>query len=156
MRIVNINADESGDLAVTPADQPDGIADDTTDLPDPKRAARRVRAYIERCGDGLYDVVDRRPLYARDVYALTKAADKLAELSAENERLTKKVAVLEKRTAYYRDRISAAESVSSATLAADRQIEAHVARGDSPSVIFYAGAALAIAEVRARLAGEQS
>lgn len=81
MSIVNISADESGDIAVTPAvpEQPDGIEYDTRDLPDPKRAAERVNEYIAANGDGMYDLIDGHPLYARDLFALTKAADRLAE-----------------------------------------------------------------------------
>ena len=60
-------------------DQPDGIEYDTSDLPDPVLAAERVNEYIAANGDGMYDVIDGHPLYARDLYALTKAADKFAE-----------------------------------------------------------------------------
>lgn len=54
-------------------DQPDGIDDESRDLPDPARAAERVRAYIANCGDGLYDVVGGTPLYGRDLEAITRA-----------------------------------------------------------------------------------
>lgn len=57
----------------TPLDQPDDIDEQTNDLPDPARAAARVRAYIEASGDGLYDVQGGMPLYARDLEALTRA-----------------------------------------------------------------------------------
>ncbi len=58
----------------TPLDQPDGIDEQTNALPDPVRAAARVRAYIEASGDGLYDVQGGMPLYARDLEALTRVA----------------------------------------------------------------------------------
>lgn len=65
-------------------DQPDRIEDDTHDLPTPARAARRVRAYIAETGDGLYDVTNRRPLYARDLEAVARLvvgidADRIAQ-----------------------------------------------------------------------------
>lgn len=61
------------DITVIP-DQPDGIEDDSTDLPDPQRAANRVLAYITAWGDGLRDTADgKHPLYARDLYALVRA-----------------------------------------------------------------------------------
>lgn len=53
-------------------DQPDGIEDDSPDLPDPQRAAERVRAYIEAWGDGLCDVAYGKPLYARNLEAVTR------------------------------------------------------------------------------------
>ena len=53
--------------------QPDGIEDDSRDLPDVERAADRVRAYICESGDGLYDVYQGAPLYARDLEALCRA-----------------------------------------------------------------------------------
>ncbi len=54
-------------------DQPDGIEDDSRDMPDPQRAAERIRAYISESGDGLYDVAGGQPLYARDLEAVTRA-----------------------------------------------------------------------------------
>ena len=56
-------------------DQPDGIADDSRDLPELGRAAERVGNYIAANGDGIYDVIDGHPLYARDMEALRRAAD---------------------------------------------------------------------------------
>jgi hypothetical protein len=53
-------------------DQPDGIADDSTHIPNPVRAAERVREYIRASGDGLYDVQDCAPLYGRDLESLTR------------------------------------------------------------------------------------
>lgn len=53
--------------------QPDGIDEYSTDLPDVARAARRVRAWICEWGDGLIQVTNKRPLYARDLEALTRA-----------------------------------------------------------------------------------
>lgn len=53
--------------------QPDGIEDDSPDLPDPHRAAHRVIAYITAWGDGLIDTADGKPLYARDLVALAEA-----------------------------------------------------------------------------------
>lgn len=54
-------------------DQPDGIEDDSYDLPDPHRAAERVNAWIAAWGDGLIDVTDGNPLYARDLEAICRA-----------------------------------------------------------------------------------
>lgn len=55
-------------------DQPDGIEDDSPDLPDPHRAAQRVCDYITAWGDGLIDTADgKHPLYARDLVALAEA-----------------------------------------------------------------------------------
>jgi hypothetical protein len=61
-------------------DQPDGIEDGSPDLPDPQRAAERVRAYIEAWGDDLCDVTaGGQPLYARDLEAVTRAVLAVAE-----------------------------------------------------------------------------
>lgn len=57
----------------TPLDQPDGIDEQSTGLPEPARAAARVRAYISETGDGLYDIQGGMPLYARDLEALCRA-----------------------------------------------------------------------------------
>ncbi|MFI2577719.1 hypothetical protein ACH5AJ_36600 [Streptomyces rochei] len=54
-------------------EQPDGIEDDSWDLPDPHRAAERVGAWIAAWGDGLIDTADGHPLYARDLEALRRA-----------------------------------------------------------------------------------
>jgi hypothetical protein len=59
--------------------QPDGIEDDSRDMPDPARAAERILAYVEACGDGLYDVtaVTNSPLYGRDLCSVAQAVKKL-------------------------------------------------------------------------------
>ncbi|MFI2663236.1 hypothetical protein [Micromonospora carbonacea] len=62
-------------------DQPDGIDPHTTDLPDLARAAERIGEYIRANGDGLYDLIGRAPLYARDLEALRQAAEQLVALS---------------------------------------------------------------------------
>lgn len=67
--------------------QPDGIEDDSTDLPDPLKAAERVNAFLEQHGDGLVighpsDAQDYPPLYARDLQALANEAVE-AQLAAE-------------------------------------------------------------------------
>lgn len=54
-------------------DQPDGIEDDSYDLPDPHRAATRVRDWIGAWGDGLINTADGHPLYARDLEAICRA-----------------------------------------------------------------------------------
>ncbi|MEV4053012.1 hypothetical protein AB0J55_17655 [Amycolatopsis sp. NPDC049688] len=59
---------------MTAEEQPDGIADDSTDLPDPARAAERVNAFLAWFGDGLVGEGDDTPLYARDLQALANAA----------------------------------------------------------------------------------
>lgn len=56
-------------------EQPDGIADDSNDLPDPMRAAERVNAFLAWFGDGLMRVdVSAPPLFARDLQALANTA----------------------------------------------------------------------------------
>lgn len=62
-------------------DQPDGIEEDSHDLPDPQRAAERVSEFVSEYGDGrIYpevapEYVDKMPpLYARDLEALSRAA----------------------------------------------------------------------------------
>ncbi|NIL40489.1 hypothetical protein HCB17_04380 [Salinispora arenicola] len=54
-------------------DQPDGISNDSRDLPDPHRAVTRIREWIATWGDGLIDTADGCPLYARDLEAVTRA-----------------------------------------------------------------------------------
>jgi hypothetical protein len=67
-------------------DQPDGIADDSRDLPNPIRAAERVREYVCATGDGLYDVQDGAPLYGRDLEAICRAIMAAAErVASETE-----------------------------------------------------------------------
>lgn len=53
-------------------EQPDGIDEDSRDIPALARAEQRVRRYIENAGDGLYDEIDGAPLYGRDLEALTR------------------------------------------------------------------------------------
>lgn len=77
--------------AIRRTDQPDGIEDDSRDLPTVTRAARRVRAFISEWGDGLIDEAGRRPLYARDVFALVRAAEVAQERADEIERLRAEV-----------------------------------------------------------------
>lgn len=73
-------ADEASCIALTHVEpvpqQPDGIDeyDDSTPLPDPVRAAERVRAYVSEFGDGLYNVTGGAPLYGRDLEALCRLA----------------------------------------------------------------------------------
>ncbi|WP_086848377.1 hypothetical protein [Amycolatopsis kentuckyensis] len=56
-------------------DQPDGIASNSTDLPDPARAAERVNAFLSWFGDGLVRVdADAPPLFARDLQAVANVA----------------------------------------------------------------------------------
>ncbi|WP_435233328.1 hypothetical protein [Micromonospora aurantiaca (nom. illeg.)] len=75
---------ESSCIALTHVDvlpgQPDDIADDSRDLPDPVDAAQRVKEYISATGDGIYDVADGNPLYARDLEALRRATERASEV----------------------------------------------------------------------------
>ncbi len=64
--------------------QPDGIEDESRDLPDPVSAAERIIAYVEAFGDGLYDAVDGQPLYGRD---LCSVAEAVKELSRQRDQL---------------------------------------------------------------------
>lgn len=73
--------------------QPDGIADGSHDLPDPQRAAERVREFLEWYGDGrLYPCVapgteaKMPPLYARDLEALRQAAAEIERLRVESQK----------------------------------------------------------------------
>ncbi|WP_431728635.1 hypothetical protein [Verrucosispora sp. TAA-831] len=62
-------------------EQPDGIAADEPELPEPAAAARRVREYVTAFGDGIYDVTtEGYPLYGRDLDALSQQAIELAGL----------------------------------------------------------------------------
>lgn len=56
-------------------DQPDGIDDDSRDLPPVANAIERVLAYVTAFGDGRYDVVDGQVLYGRDLVAICRAAE---------------------------------------------------------------------------------
>jgi hypothetical protein len=72
---------------ITHPDQPDGIDEYSRDYPDVARAARRVNAWIREWGDGLIQVTNRRPLYARDLEALRRAAESVAGFQALEESL---------------------------------------------------------------------
>ena len=67
----------SGCIALTHVepvpDQPDGIEEDSRDMPDPRRAAERVVEYIAASGDGLYDVQGNAPLYGRDLESICRS-----------------------------------------------------------------------------------
>lgn len=63
--------------------QPDGIEEDSHDLPDPQKAAQRVNTFLSAYGDGLIIAEwlpeylppgGQPPLYARDLQALTNLA----------------------------------------------------------------------------------
>jgi hypothetical protein len=72
-------------------DQPDGIQDDSRDLPPVERAIERVRAYVTESGDGLYDVFHGSPPYGRDLEALCRAADGVALLTQRYDDLKARV-----------------------------------------------------------------
>lgn len=78
---------ESSCIALTHVDplpgQPDGIEDDSRDLPSPVRAAKRLREYIAANGDGIYDVIDGHPLYTRDLESLRRAGEQVGNLVTE-------------------------------------------------------------------------
>ncbi|HEU4422095.1 MAG TPA: hypothetical protein VFR67_06085 [Pilimelia sp.] len=83
----------AGCIALTHVDpipgQPDNIEDDTRGLPEPAGAAERVGEYIAATGDGIYDVQDGHPLYARDLEALRRAvADAHARTATASEETT--------------------------------------------------------------------
>lgn len=63
-------------------EQPDGIETDSNDLPDPREAAKRINSYVSEVGDGLYDNANGKPLYARDLEAITRAVLR-SELSVD-------------------------------------------------------------------------
>ncbi|MFI6228911.1 hypothetical protein ACIBCR_16530 [Micromonospora echinospora] len=75
---------QSSCIALTHVDvipgQPDDIDDDSHDLPEVAAAAERVGAYIAANGDGIYDLIDGHPLYARDLEALRRAGTTVAGL----------------------------------------------------------------------------
>jgi hypothetical protein len=78
-------------------DQPDGIAEDSSDLPNPGRAVRRVLAFLEAWGDGLIlnalgSAPDPYPLYARDLEALCRAAISVARAPEPSTELTDRIA----------------------------------------------------------------
>lgn len=53
-------------------EQPDGINDDSRDMPEPREAAKRVMLFVAASGDGLYDARDGHPLYGRDLEVLCR------------------------------------------------------------------------------------
>lgn len=55
-------------------EQPDGIDEQDNEYPDPVRAAERVNLWISEWGDGLIEVLNGRPLYARDLASLAREA----------------------------------------------------------------------------------
>ncbi len=66
--------------------QPDGLDDhyeDDSDLPNPHRAAERVNAWVAAWGDGLINVTDGHPLYARDLEAIARIVAEVDRLRAE-------------------------------------------------------------------------
>lgn len=76
--------------------QPDGITNDSHDLPTPANAARRTYEFLSWFGDGIVygGEDDQPPLYARDLEALRKEHERVdgleainRELRAENARL---------------------------------------------------------------------
>ncbi|MEU4779233.1 hypothetical protein [Micromonospora sp. NPDC023633] len=83
---------EASCIALTHVDvipgQPDDIADDSRDLPELGGAAERVGEYIAANGDGIYDLLDGHPLYARDLEALRRAATTVAGLRSMVAELT--------------------------------------------------------------------
>jgi hypothetical protein len=58
--------------------QPDGIHDDSRDLPVASKAIPRIRAYVTEFGDGLYDSINGAPLYGRDLEAVCRQLDQLS------------------------------------------------------------------------------
>lgn len=70
-------------------DQPDRIEFNSRELPDARRAARRVRAYIGAAGDGLYDTCNPgdgpRPLYGRDLEILCRVVILVAQLTHDTD-----------------------------------------------------------------------
>lgn len=55
-------------------EQPDGIQEDSNDYPNPTAAAHRVNAWLSEWGDGLIEVLNGQPLYARDLASLARHA----------------------------------------------------------------------------------
>ena len=60
-------------------DQPEGIPEDGSDhpaqMPSLAGAIERTRDFIQQWGDGLIEVANGRPLYARDLEVLFRHAD---------------------------------------------------------------------------------
>ena len=58
-------------------EQPDGInPEHIRSLPAVENAIRRIHNYVTAAGDGLYEVYEDQPLYARDLEALCRAAER--------------------------------------------------------------------------------
>jgi hypothetical protein len=53
--------------------QPDGIEEDSHDLPDPMKAAKRAHEFLCEFGDGIVDAANGKALYARDLEVLSKS-----------------------------------------------------------------------------------
>lgn len=66
------SADERHRRIANLPEQPDGIEDDSRDIPEPMSAARRVLAFVAAFGDGLYDARNGKPLYGRDLEVLCR------------------------------------------------------------------------------------
>jgi hypothetical protein len=64
---------------VCPPDQPDGIDEDSRDLPTLANATARLAQYVTALGDGLYDFLpadgSAATLYGRDLEVLLKLAE---------------------------------------------------------------------------------
>lgn len=59
-------------------DQPDGIHEQSSDLPVCSKAITRIRAYVSEVGDGLYETANGAPLYGRDLEAVCRRLDQLS------------------------------------------------------------------------------
>ncbi len=77
---------ESASYAQRTADlpqQPDGIEEDSHDLPDAANAAKRVHEFLCEYGDGIVDAWNGKALYARDLEALTKLPALVEQLQGQ-------------------------------------------------------------------------
>lgn len=72
LRGIIASADERYRRIANLPEQPDGIEDDSQDMPEPMAAARRVIEFVAEFGDGLYDARNGKPLYGRDLEALCR------------------------------------------------------------------------------------
>jgi hypothetical protein len=73
-------------------EQPDGIDENESEYPDPVSAAERVNLWISEWGDGLIEVLNGRPLYARDLASLAREALRSSVAAAEErERIYREV-----------------------------------------------------------------
>jgi hypothetical protein len=66
-------------------EQPDGIDEHSYAYPDPARAAERVNLWISEFGDGLIEVLNGRPLYARDLASLARETLRTSASSVPTE-----------------------------------------------------------------------